>query len=721
MPSITSNNLAIIQGQLGLTAKQQTRLLQYCIDLYDATRRACGYVQHQSPRCAPSYTGWMRSRWEWTQMYEGDFNHRAEQDALFSKYNTSYNVPQRATRVWKAKANEKLLNSDPFISLRAEGREDQSPAIEMVDRYFNEILDEASARFELQKGMEGAGVRGEGVMKITQQVKRIYSIREVQLVMIGGEVLRDTAGRPVFNGPDIWEQDPESANPDQKRLKADKRIRILGEPGLSDVRKMNIANERRGVDIALVPWQDLFIPPTARCIHETDGMFQAYDVDADDLLSRAATNKLTPQAKGWLDMIRNEDNKAKSESGVAQIHRDEDEVDMDKPGKVGLVEAYIRFDADEDRRSEELQVTFDPINNQLVYADYLEVVSPTSKRPFEVLRLMPQPNRWSGIGFYKLLENQHKFVDRQRNRIDGRSGHSGGIMWQRRGAIADAAFGYPLEFNSDHVYTIQDGFEGDKAFGVVARPAMDERVWEMMDKELMSAQLISGTLTPADGEFSGAPSNETATGQNYLAEESDTLNSDSLQWVIKGIKETMAQAATITFGTYDEEKAKDILGEANAQLLTQWLSENSIRNFSRRVKMLMTKSRAQLSLQQNAQVIEQVIPTWEPLPPDVKLRWYDVFLGQLKALDVQEPEKALGDRKAIEEQVKMLSMVPTTPTDENGQPLPPDAAAPAAEAPVPAPVTPALDSPAAAAPGPGVGAAPGPVAPLSSKPGTAGQ
>lgn len=673
---------AIIEGRLKLTPAQQDRLLQYSLQLFQTTRQACGYVQRQQPRAPFVCTGWLQKRHEATMMYEGDFAHRATQDELFALYNTSYNVPQRAVRVWKAKANKKLLNTPSFVTLKPEGSEDQDPRVELADRYFRKVLDEGQVRYNLQEGLEAASVRGEGVMKITRQVRVANTVKEVRLVMLAnGEPLRDTAGRLVFSAEGIWEPDPEAPPgvADQKRLRADPRTKIIGEPGLSDPMQMPIEAVRSGLDISLVPYKDFYVPPTARDLRTCDGIFQAYDVDVDELLNRVDMKRLSPESRAWFERLKFEDNFAKADSGVAEDHRGEDEIlNGDKMGKAGNFEAWIRFDSNQDGKSEELQVVIDHVNEQLIYADYMEEVSPTHERPYEVLRLIKQPNRWYGIGFYELLRNQHEFVDRQRNRIDARSGSSGSIMWQKRGAILDTQFGVPLEFNGNHVFTIADGFEGEGAFGAYERPAMDQSVQAMMEKELMSAQLISGTLTPADGEFSDAPSNETATGQNYLAEESETLNDDALQYVIKGLQETLGQGVVLTFGAYDVQKATDIMGLDKAKALKDWVEQQPIRNLMNRVTMLMTRQRSMEVYARNQQVVGEILPTWEAGSPEQKARWYDLYLGMLKALEIADPEKILGDRAEIEmqaEQEKVMmeqaaaGMLPADPTQ------PPDAGA----------------------------------------------
>lgn len=670
MAAIIHHSKQIINGTMGLTSRQQDRVLNYALDLYDATRKSCGYVQGQQRNSLPSYTRWLLDRYRWSKMYEGDFSHRASADELFAMYNTSFNVPQRAIRVWKSKANKKLLGTEPFCSLKPEGKEDQDPAVALVDRYFSYLLEEAQAKYVLQEAMEAAGIRGEAIIKITQQVKEIYSNREVQVVLVGGQELRDTSGRVVYFEEGQWEPDPESPNPHQRRLITDPNIRIIGEPGLSNPMKKPAIERRTGLDFALVPYQDFFCDTTAPNIHDCDGIFHAYNLDVDELLSRAAPGKLAAEARAWLDKVRNIDNFSKVDSRAAQDNQGEEEIEMDKPGKVGMFEGWMRFDADEDGRAEEMQVVCDYENKQLVFADYMGEVSPTGKRPFEDIRLMKQPNRWFGIGFYKLLENQHEFVDRQRNRIDSRSGTGGRIMWQKRGAIADSKYGIPLEFNSDRVFTVEDGFEGKDAFGAFEAPPMVEVVENMMEKELMSAQLISGTLTPADGEFSNAPSNETATGQQFLAEESDTLNEDSLQFAILGIVNTLKQGATIGFGSFDVASAADEMGPENAALLQEWVSTQPVRNFSRRVKLLMTRTRTQEVLAQNSQVVNEILPVWDTYPAQQKIERYDIFIEMLNALDVENPETVLGDKEQLIAQAEIEAMIASGIDPATGRPAP---------------------------------------------------
>jgi hypothetical protein len=653
----------IVKGSMRLTREQEDRLCEAFIERFDLARREMGWRGVKS-----AYVGTLAKWKRYTAEYGNDFEHRALEDELYELLNSSDNCPQRAIRNFKAKANEKLLSTEPWCTLGEKRRGKEDPRVKLVDEYFHEILEEADARDALRQAIEGAGVRGVQILKIARRIDEVHARKDVRVVMLGGHALVDSAGRPITE-EDKFEDDPEV--PGQSRLQRDPRIKLTEEPVLSEgTHNLPTTQQlRKGLSMACKPWQDFYISPTARSIHEAD-CFDAYDLDIDDLLARmyGSGGQLSDESEQWLELVRHETGMAKSDSGQPNEQQGEIEEAKDARPKAQIVEGWIKFDADGDNRAEELHVAMDVERNQPVYYNYLEEASPTGRRPYVAVRMIPIENRWTGMGFYELLQNQHHFIDRQRNRIDARSGITGHIMMQRAGAIRTTKWGVPLSFNSREFHVVEDGIEFKDAIGAFSLPPMAEEVWRLLEHERQIAQMLSGTLTPKDQDFANAPGAKTLGALELMAKESEILNDDALQGLITGIREALDQAAqvTLTPDNFDLAKCRDVLDETDAQQVESWVMEDQARNLSRRIKLLLTKSRSLQQLQSNKQALD-VLGLWDSLTAEQQVRYFDIYVDILNSLEIEAPDKVLGDpeaRLAAEQEMAAAGLDPLT-----GQPI----------------------------------------------------
>lgn len=657
-----------VKGVMSLTREQEVRLKQRFVEELAKARKDWGWQGKNS------YDKNLLERWQFSEMYEGRFDFRRKQNALFAKFNTSDNIPQRAIRNFKAKANEKLLNVDPFVSLADARRKKVDGRLKPAGEYFELMLAEAQGKAVYQDAIVAAGIRGEAIVKAGRRADIVTRRRDVRMVMLGGMVLRDSQGVEVHEF-DEWDA-PDAQNPNLKVLKRDPGVQIIGEPELSDQTKNLPEHEMRsGLELSLISYLDFFCAPTSRDIY-TDPIFQVYDLNVAEIITRAEMGGgFTDAGKEWIEALKSGDTVRQSESAQPNIGRNEYDSTVDGP-RFGLaVEGYIRDDFDGDNRAEDVCVTYDERNDRLVSYDYVQEASPTADRPYACIRLMPVEGRWHGIGMYKLLENQHTFVDRQRNRIDARSAINGGLKLHKPGKIRDLKMGIKLRMNDDRWYTCEDDADLDDVVKIVEMPSMDENIWQMLESERQQAQLIAGTVSPGEQDFSDSPGATTLGAMEMMAKEADLLNDDSLQEIIKGLKKSLGQAAYIVLapGNYDATKAAEMMGDADSQQVTAWAGEQDGRTLMNRITLSLTKARTMQQLTANKQAIE-ILNEWEMLPGAVQKRRLSLYVDMLNSLEIQDPENVLGnpeEKIAMEEAAMMAATQPGMPPNEPTAPATP--------------------------------------------------
>ncbi|MEI6870888.1 MAG: hypothetical protein WCL08_01265, partial [Verrucomicrobiota bacterium] len=604
--SDTTKPRVLMQGKLKLTRELEDRLMQHIMERRNGILDEMGWVAKGQYKSG-SFLG---KRDQYQREYANDFLHRQMHKGygrLYQYFNTSMNVPKRAIRVYKARAAENLVDTEPFTGFMPEGEEDEGDSIKAAERYFHRKLKESEARHSFREGIEQCGIAGEAVIKIIKRPDPVNTQKEERIWMSQGQPLRDTRNRWVSESDD-WEEDPTALQ--GQRLKRDPLVTKPEDAVLSEeVVNVTQAVKKTQLDMQALSSFDFLCSPTAADIHTTDFIAHDFDFYLDQLLVQTADLKLNPEAKQWIENLKmSDDGRAKSNSGQPRENQGEVERKRDAPTMLHLEESYLRFDAADSGISVELYVLWDVDGQYPIYYDFLTEVSPTEKRPFEVMRIIKVKDRWSGIGFYELLSNEHPFIDRQLNRIDARESSSGRMTWMREGAIQEVQRGIAFEVPSLRVWTIDKSVEKvSEAFGFVALPAMDENIFKLLQIAMQAAQLMTGTMTPGDAEASNLDATKTATGINALSAESELMSGDTTQDLMRGIEASLRQAVIVIFHNYDEQEGNLLLGAETGELLKKWLADNKPENLLYHVRLLMTKSRSKTQMASNQQAINVIV------------------------------------------------------------------------------------------------------------------
>lgn len=660
----------LMQTGLKLSGEREEAMMDWLKKQRERIRKQMGWDVDNKP----SEDTWVEKRsMAWAE-YENDFTHRRNAKRygpLYRHFNSSVNVPKRAIRVFKAQACEDLLNSDPFCGFLPEGEEDEDPAIKLADRYHNRKLKDSQMQEALRLGVEKCAVGGEGIMKITLKADPNDEAEEDEEQQIWvdaeGNPLKDVRGQWVYQTEE-WE--PDSVELGLEQLKRDPSVKKGEGFALSEEKfPVQKSSTRKLLDTTGLSYQDFWCDLTEEDIHKADVIGHDFDMSVDELWEYVEGAKLTPEVKQWLEDLKNRSGESVSAGGQPVERRGEQERGGDASPKLHLSETWYRFDCHDRGKSDELCCLWETASGRPIYYEYTRKASPTGKRPFEVIRIIPIHGRWYGMGFYELLSNEHNFIDRQWNRIDARNSASGRFTWARRGAIVEVDMGIPFELNSPRVWTIHESVDDPrKAFGYVELPKMDEGIWQMLMQALQQAQLMSGTMLPGDAAASNLNSSETLGEQQMLAAESKLLSNDVTQDLKGGILCVLKQAVIATFRNYDDEEANLLLGADNGQKLTTWAEQHKPQHLLYSLRLLMTKAKNQLKAQKvddNVKAVELVVGAgvpWRQLvmeDPAAAERYKPLYLAVLDGFDIPNADKVL--------EVPPPQLLPQ-PALSNGQP-----------------------------------------------------
>jgi hypothetical protein len=679
----------VIQGSLALDREQEDNLMLQVVQQLKDTKTEMGWVDKNS------YSGHLEKRSIAWAEYNNDFKHRengSKYGPLYKLFNNSLNIPKRAVRVFRARACEVLVNTEPFAGMTPEGIEDLDDGVKVAERYFQHKIKEADGKTSFREAIEQAAVSGEAIMKITSIVQRSTE-QKTSKVWMGpdGYPVRDSRNRMVREDTPI-EDDPHALN--GRRLVHDPATKLTSAHYLSPETKIAVETiTQRKLSMERVGWEDFFCPLTAKNIHEATAIHQTFDAPMDRVWGMTQGMTLSPEAAAWRRGILTVGGDPKSgESQPVFRNGENEDKPTGTPGVLGLCETYIRFDADNTGYATELYVLWEVTTQggYPIYYDHLSVVSPTKSRPYRVIRAVPQRGRWYGMGFYELLSNEHGFIDRQWNRIDARNSTSGRLTWTRDNAFVEQKYGIPIEFNNPRVYTLDSSVEkASEAFGCFQLPALDENIWKMLTQALQAAQLMTGTMTPSDAEASSLDINKTATGINSLTAESELMSGDTIQDLQKGIFETLQDGAMCIFSDFISahketkqdaiEELTTLVGEVKATQMLEWLSKNPPNKLMYHVRLLLTKARSKQQFEANNQAWGFMVgkASWQALVTQVQQGILSIdFLNSIKPMF-----KAMLDALDIQNSEMMLSYTPVSLVPPTGQETPPSGGAPVGQAP----------------------------------------
>jgi hypothetical protein len=686
---------APIKGTLRLTRVQEDRLLQQAILMRGQALQAMGFLASGDG----IYGGWLNTRKEAWDSYHNDFEFRRNGrfSALFRLFNSSTNIPKRAIRMFKARANDAVLGAQPVVDLEPEGDEDADPAIKHGARYYNRKLQDTKAIDAIREGIEQAAVSGEAVMKIARNPAKlgkpfgrvwvtggapVFDQATQQEIMEPEQVITDDEGVPVSEH-DSWEPDADIAG--QERLAAKPHVKKpVGARLSEDTRPLPQKAGWSELNISVLPYQDFIINPQAPSIDRADYCEHSFEWEEGvlrDYLQGSGANLGSPEVVDWLRMVHNGEKKPKVESQVPRPAQGEQHnLQHGAIPRVLMGESWMRFDLnDNGEHIIEVCLLWDVENEFPLGYDFMSVAtSLDNERPFKAIRIIPSKNRWCGIGLYEFLSNEAGFIDRQWNRIDSRSGTSGTFKWMRKGAIEEFDRGIPIELNSNRIYTISSSVEDPKtAFGFTEFPEMDQNIWSMLQQMIQFAQTMTGTTQPTDAASSDLNQSDTLGEQQLLNQESDVINGDIMEDLKVGVTDTLRAGCYVVFAkTITEQDANLLLGAERAGQLLTWLpGKVQYLTYYLRLTLKKQANRQQmLAYEQAYAKLVGEVPYFDlaELRPHIAERVQPLIEGLMNANNIP----------GVEKMMKPLPMPPALPGNPNApastSPLPPAPALPAA-------------------------------------------
>jgi len=662
--SDSPNNTCVLfraEGGLVLDAAQEERVQQMVGDLHAHARKSMGWEDNKS------FNTFLAIRKQAWAEFENDFEHRrndSRYSALYREFNTTLNIPKRAILVAHAKACNQLVNSDPFVSLLAEGEEDESDGLTLADRVWRNNLELGKCKYGLRNGALHALVGGEGIEKIGMLAMTPYSgPKSVKIwVDANNTPIKDSKGNWITD-KDEWEKVPDEL--DAWQLKRDPQARRPEGAKVSkqDVEAQDITREDI-LNFEPVHYSDFVCDPLEPDIHTAEYIAHVFDIKLDKLLDQLKDLEITESGKAWAQaQVNNQDNTTQSDAAKPEDNR---KAESDADRTVGMpvvtvVESWCRIDCDMTGYSKELCVVWDYKTKELIFYGEMDKVSPTKRRPFRVLRVIPVRGRWYGMGFYQYLQNEHGFIDRMINRVDARSSRSGGIHIVRAGVFKEQKQGIPI-VPGPRLYTLEAKDQDiEKVITTIPLQEMDGNIWSMLQTMQQNAQLMTGGMTPQDAQASKMPTTGTLGELQSIQADANLLSDNATMDLQSGIMDCLRDSlGALFYHLKDQEEPPgeiaNLLGGDKAEIFWEWLKNTDVERLYNTVKPTLSKAFSPDEIQKLNEALAMIVgpKTWEQLcmeSPEIAEAMLPMYSSILTARKVPNANRIL---KQVLEQAKAV-------------------------------------------------------------------
>lgn len=704
MPDDSQRTKCLTQGSLVFTPELESKTVSDLLQRLDYERRRMGW---DGPGMYKP-NSWLWQRWIASRMYEGDFNHRATSQGVYSVSNRSLNVPKDYIDIHYFRASQDLLGGESCLKVMPEGPEDQSPAVKLYERYLERKIKINGIQSLLERELKGVFIRGEMIYKATDRVVTVKEKRDVRIVMNPGNVpARDSKGG-IITELDQWGLNP--LDPGKQILLRDPTVTMAAdvEPFLSPNTQSVLVdvNPSSGCQFDVPYWADVVLPITGPNVRYSDFSAHIYELALDDLADMLPENLRTPAFDEYYKQkIDGPVNSTRTDEVTAILKRGEDK-DTEAPENqafrpIRIAEIWARVETTgpdtppTQRRREDICLLVDMDLQWPISYEYRRVAIPWAKdrrNPFDAIRINPIDKRWFGMGYYEELKDTSDYADKNYNRIEVDMMTSGNQNFRDKNATEEGKAGRPVQFRSLAVNTLVSGKTMAEAFGTVTIPSQAAEIQGVLDREMQRMQASKGIITPAEAGQTGFAAADTLGGMQILEKTSDVQLKQRERELIEGLTKALGDFAEIEAAYFDLNLAEKLfaplseqqqaetlqqiegtppvgvpppeieLPPNNVAILTEWLAEavkvpGEIRN---RVTVSVAPKNSSAVIEESNQITETIGKWYEfgmTYGPQAQEAVRDAFVAILQQLGVQNPEKLL----------KITP--PPQQVDANGQPI----------------------------------------------------
>lgn len=698
----------IIPSPLGLDEEQEKQLLDRARTRLEDMETELGRVEYETPgSTGPS----------WTQLGSNLGKHFARRflahliysqnmdwreyilGGLYADSNVHLPITARLVGQQIARANKGIYGTSPYFAISgmvaSEAEEDQQFARDVHAFASHQIDTLGNVSVDLQQANALAFIQGECVVKTRwNKLSSFYEgweevavdARGDPIVAQDGDYIRktdlfeqqevpvlDANGQPV---PDPQTGQPQMTHSDQMVLKRDgatPKPPVLDFQTLTVPRKQTLSDK---VEARPIYYLDFLCPTSARDVQTADVCAHLYNAQLIELCDRFLRESWqgTPPA----DQLQRVSDLVSQVLGGSPIEQ-QALADREKPENgqiteggmtgrdrtepyVGLAEVWMWCDPIGDGVMRSIMVLMTQDGRVPVYYDYAANLTPDGLRPFEVIRINPDPNSWVGQGNVERLWPLQNTIDLLFNRALFAESRAARVDFWDPSCTIEGNENPDLELNWGGTYRLQNGRKPTDALtSVYLTNIKSQNLKDLLQTVMQVAQAMSAVTNVNDAGMAGMDTQKLATGIRNLENSGDELFHQWMSQIRPSHEAILRRCLKLVIDQVvkDPEAKQSVLRffDRVSQRLVE-LQRSDLADLDLDIKLELTTYRAQALLTQ-AQLAYNIAISHLQLPAPIQNRTFTLATQILRALEIQGTDKILSPLSQ-EEQMLMLPPAPAT-------------------------------------------------------------
>lgn len=588
-----------------------------------------------------------------------------------------------------ARTTNHFFGSTPWVSVQPVANGISNPAevmdqdlIKGIGHWARHEVDEAKLTGALSTSIDLAYRQGEQVVKIHYDQKHSY-YKTWATVAIDG-----STGEPFItqSGDYIFEQDkfvpstpamPASVDPATGAIIPPmpagplvlERDRVTQPPpGMTPekiVYKRTLIDRRithfKGGKAKNVHFLDFLCPLDAEDVQSADCCIHLYKEPHINLINRLLEMEwrdsgLSPEAqlqriadltrqlgpsgeKEQFAPAQNEPNPALRE-GSNQTGRDRVEPSSD------LAEVWMHYDADGDGVVENIMILMDTRAQVPIYYDHVANVTPDGLRPFHVIRINPEPNRWHGQGEVENFYNLQQFIDLTVNRENFAQTSAGSVRFWAPQLTVEGSSDPNLRLNSGTTYRKKDTSTpaGQILEQVDLTNTKGKELAVLRDLAMQMMSNMSSVANANDSRAAGLDTSQLATGVRNIEASGQELSSKKIQELTPDITSAVESFLVVTLAHLDAPRVYKFFeyDEVGKTMVAKFgtFDPAQARNVKLDIQLELTRFKQEQDAAQN-DMAWTVATEYYALPPATQERLTDLARQRLHAYGIKNPERII--------------------------------------------------------------------------------
>lgn len=581
---------------------------------------------------------WRQNRIKYAQEAQDIFDHRTEsrkkeselldedKASVFEVKNESLNIVAALAEFAAAQAEQDIYGGEPWFAAKPEGRADPLLA-EEIQKHLQWTLRDGRYVDRQCCAIDLAVTLGECFTKTYYDVQADEYEAQVWCLHVDGKPVTDAQGIYVTTDEQVQALGPIKGKLDWKPA-YEKRQAVVSQ----------------GVEVALLHFNDVaFREDAPELSLEHTNVYVTVEMSVAEAkkrfnLSKTDAIRLALAADKTKMAAENRQREAQADAVTTSPANEEalstDESEQMLNTRIRLVEGYIKADVLGNGTMSRVCIIFPPVNEDwIIWADYLANISPKAELPIKVKVWEPVPHKLYGKGFFGKYAYVQEGTDAYWNAIQFRNGmHANPITGIRTENMQrDEDDGEAIIVKPGLSITPKPGKTLSDCIEFATMPDMDDRSMELLQIGHQLVQLRSGITSASQGDMSGVPESNTATGIRSLMSRAAVLLKKPVRRLRRSDGRQFSYMVKLTYANFDREEAF-VYGEGeNQELVT--MTPEKVANLDIDVRMLMTQEQNQTKLE-GAQVGMQLASFYTGLlDPNDRIQWFPIVEQGLKALE----------------------------------------------------------------------------------------